>query len=266
VDHLQLLPSCQGAEERRPVGRAVAGTLVAHAVALAALAWLTHVGAREASRVVLPLQEPQRIVWVAMPGPNGGGGGSKVTVPKPPAPTPPQATRTPETPAPTPVVVPEQITPPTPAPVEPQPATNVLADTSSSGAAGPPSTVPGNGTGGGNGDGDGAGTGKGNDKGFGGNSYLPGNGVTSPEALVRAQPKYTAEAMRARAQGSITVECVVEPDGVCGEMRIVRAFAPPFGLDQQALDAASKWRFRPGTREGKPVPVRINLILDFSIH
>ena len=266
MDHLQLLPSSHDTGGRRPVGRAVVGSVIAHGAALAALAWMTYVGAREASRTVLPLQEPQRIVWVAMPGPNGGGGGSKVTVPKPPAPTPPQATRTPETPAPAPVVVPDQITPPAPAPVEPQPATSVVADTSSSGAAGPPSAVPGNGTGGGNGDGDGAGAGKGKDKGFGGDSYLPGNGVTSPEALFQARPMYTAAAMRARAQGSITVECVVEPEGLCGEMRIVRAFSPPFGLDQEALDAARKWRFRPGTKDGKAVPVRVSLILDFSIH
>jgi outer membrane biosynthesis protein TonB len=59
---------------------------------------------------------------------------------------------------------------------------------------------------------------------------------------------------------------VVEPEGVCGETRIVRAFSPPFGLDQQAIDAAKLWRFRPGMREGKPVPVRVSLILDFGIH
>jgi protein TonB len=240
--------------------------MVAHGVALAALAWLTYAGTREASRAVVPLEEAQRIVWVAMPGPNGGGGGSKMTVPKPPAPTPPQAAKTPEAPAPTPVVVPEQITPPTPAPVEPQPATNVVAETASSGAAGPPSAAPGNGKGGGIGDGDGAGTGPGKDKGFGDGAYRSGNGVTSPVPTRRQTPNYTAEAMRARAQGIVLVECVVEPNGACGDVRVVRAFAPPFGLDKEALDAAKLWRFRPGTRNGEPVPVLVNLEIEFSIH
>jgi protein TonB len=71
--------------------------------------------------------------------------------------------------------------------------------------------------------------------------------------------------MRARAQGVITVECVVEPSGECGDVRVVHAFEPPFGLDQQALAAARRWRFTPGTRNGEPVPVLVNLEIEFNI-
>jgi protein TonB len=76
---------------------------------------------------------------------------------------------------------------------------------------------------------------------------------------------YTAQAMRARAQGVITIECVVEPNGECGDLRIVHGFTPPFGLDEQALAAARRWRFRPGTRAGEPVPVLVNLEIEFNI-
>jgi len=71
--------------------------------------------------------------------------------------------------------------------------------------------------------------------------------------------------MRARAQGIITVECVVEPEGACGDVRIVHEFNPPFGLDQEALDAAKRWRFRPGMRNGQPVPVVVSLEIEFNI-
>jgi len=71
--------------------------------------------------------------------------------------------------------------------------------------------------------------------------------------------------VRARAQGVITVECVVEPDGECGDLRVLRAFNPPFGLDQQALEAARRWRFRPGMRDGEAVPVLVNLEIEFNI-
>jgi periplasmic protein TonB len=71
--------------------------------------------------------------------------------------------------------------------------------------------------------------------------------------------------MRARAQGVITVECVVEPNGECGEVRIARSFAPPHGLDKEALDAARRWRFRPGMRGGEAVPVLVNLEIEFNI-
>jgi protein TonB len=161
------------------------------------------------------------------------------------------------------VIVPAEITPP--APVEPQPATAVVADAVSAGAAGTTAAAPGNGAGNGAGGGNGDGAGPGRDKGFGGDAYRPGNGVTSPIPIRRASPSYTAEAMRARAQGVITVECVVEPNGECGDVRVVRAFMPPFGLDQQALEAARRWRFRPGTRAGEAVPVLVNLEIEFNI-
>jgi protein TonB len=82
----------------------------------------------------------------------------------------------------------------------------------------------------------------------------------------RASPQYTAEAMRARAQGIIIVECVVEPSGECGDVRIVRAFTPPYGLDRQAVDAARRWHFRPGTRGGQTVPVLVSFEIAFNIH
>ena len=40
--------------------------------------------------------------------------------------------------------------------------------------------------------------------------------------------------------GVITMECVVESNGEYGDVRVARAFAPPFGLDQQALEAARR--------------------------
>lgn len=248
---------------RGRVSGALSLSIAVHAVALAALLWLAYARAHDAQRAA-DAEQPQRIVWLSMPGPSGGGGGSKATTPPPPRVTPPQAARTLETPAP--VVPPQTITPPAPEPAEPQPpAPAQVADTSSSGAASTPATAPGNGTGNGSGSGNGDGVGPGQDKGFGGGAYRPGNGVTTPIPIKRASPAYTAEAMRARAQGVITVECVVEPNGECGDVRIARAFTPPYGLDQQAIDAARRWRFRPGTRGGEPVPVLVNLEIEFNI-
>lgn len=257
-----LSPVPASAPQRgRISGAAVCSTAV-HAFAVGALLWLTLAQGRDAAD---PTPEPAgaRLVWVAMPGPSGGGGGSRATVPPLPKLTPPPATRTLEAPAP--AVVPTEIPPPTPVPVEPAPPAAMVADVSSSGAAGAAAAAPGDGNGNGAGAGNGDGAGPGDDKGFGGNAYRPGNGVTSPVPIRRASPTYTAEAVRARAQGVITVACVVEPSGECGDLRVVRGFTPPFGLDAQAIDAARRWRFRPGTREGEPVPVLVNLEIEFNI-
>jgi periplasmic protein TonB len=258
--HLLSPPASRPAPRQRL--RAAAFCSMAHALAIGALLWLTVAHARD-TRDTTPDLPVARLVWVAMPGPSGGGGGSPATVAPPPRLTPPPAARTLDTPTPT--VIPTEITPSAPAPVEPAPPVAVVADSSSSGAAGPGPAATGNGTGGGGGTGDGKGAGPGQDQGFGDGAYRPGNGVTSPVPLRRAPPAYTAEAVRARAQGVVTVECVVEPNGECGEVRVLRAFNPPFGLDQEALAAARRWRFKPGMREGEPVPVLVNLEIEFTI-
>jgi TonB family protein len=101
--------------------------------------------------------------------------------------------------------------------------------------------------------------------GTGGGIYRPGNGVAGPRAIYAAKPRYTSDAMRARLQGSVLVECVVQVSGVCTNTRVLRSLDPVFGLDQEALKAAEEWRFVPGTRLGLPVPVIVTIELDFVL-
>jgi len=235
-------------------------------VVVGLLMWLAAAGANQLSREAAPDTAPTRIVWVPMAGPNGGGGGRRVPARPQPRPDPPQAAGTPD--ATTPVSV---ITPLQPEQVqdtaEPQPLLLInTADISMAGAANAPSVIAGGGVGQGSGPGNGDGAGPGDDRGFGDGAYRPGNGVTPPVPMRRAAPRYTADAMRARAHGIITVECVVEPSGECGDARIVRMFAPPYGLDREALDTARRWLFRPGTRGGEPVPVLVSFEIAFNIH
>ena len=95
--------------------------------------------------------------------------------------------------------------------------------------------------------------------------YRPGNGVSDPILLREVKPGYTSDAMRARIQGSVFLECVVRPDGSIGEVRIIRSLDSTFGLDLEAIKAARQWRFRPGTRLGEPVPVLVTIQLDFGL-
>ena len=79
------------------------------------------------------------------------------------------------------------------------------------------------------------------------------------------KPAYTADAMRAKVQGSVWLECIVMPDGSVGEVKVTRSLDPIFGLDQEAIKAAKMWRFRPGMRQGDPVPVIITIELTFTL-
>ena len=87
----------------------------------------------------------------------------------------------------------------------------------------------------------------------------------TPVLLREVKPQYTSDAMRAKIQGTVLVECVVNKDGTVGDVQVVRSLDSVFGLDQEAVKAAKQWRFRPGTRLGEPVPVLITIQLDFSL-
>ncbi len=94
---------------------------------------------------------------------------------------------------------------------------------------------------------------------------MPGNGVTSPTVLREVKPQYTAEAMRAKVQGTVWLQCVVMPDGTVGNVQVTKSLDSTFGLDQEAIKAAKSWRFRPGTRMGEPVPVLVTIELTFTL-
>jgi protein TonB len=130
----------------------------------------------------------------------------------------------------------------------------------------PESSGPGTGSNAGGGVGDGLGDGTGNRIGTdGSDGALPGNGVSWPRLLREVKPNYTAEAMRAQIEGLVQLEIVVLADGSVGRVNLVRSLDGRFGLDQEAIRAVRNWRFEPGRRLGKAVPVRVGVELSFNL-
>jgi periplasmic protein TonB len=257
-------------------------SLASHAAMIAVLFFVMRYGPRPHATVALPPDPTTtRLVWLNAPGPGGGGGGGGNRMKEPPrrAELPGHDTIT------VPVSRPPKLDTPTPntKDQEPPPPLNIPAVTlaasteSLPGAIqappGPPTLSQGPGTEGGSGTGRGIGDGPGRGPGLGdgwnggtgGDVYGPGNGVTMPIEIRKGTPQYTTDAMRARAQGSITVECVVQTNGACTNIRVTRSFDPSFGLDQEAIRAAAQWRFRPGMRRGEPVPVRVSMEIAFTL-
>lgn len=91
----------------------------------------------------------------------------------------------------------------------------------------------------------------------------PGAGVTMPIVLREVKPSYTAEAIRARIEGSVHLECVVNADGTVGDVRVLKPLDP--SLDAEAIKALKQWRFKPGARDGKAVPVQVEVELTFTL-
>jgi protein TonB len=125
----------------------------------------------------------------------------------------------------------------------------------------------GNGKGAGSGPDPGSGLGPGRSNGYGGETFGIGNGVISPVLIKEVKPAYTVNAMQAKLQGVVEMEAVVLPDGSVdpGSIRVTRSLDSRFGLDQQAIIAVKQWLFRPGTLNGQPVAVRVNVELMFSL-
>ena len=229
---------------------------------------------------LLPDNISEKIIWLSEPGPGGGGGGGGNQMKEPP--------RKAELPGRDKVTVPVE-KPPKIEPVQTKnepnqveqlniPAKTLAAAQDSlpgviDGPPGPPTISQGSGTLGGAGTGSGSGIGPGTGSGLGpgsgggtgGGVYQPGNGVTNPIAVLTPKPNFTSDAMRAKVQGVAVVDCIVEIDGRPSSCKIARSLDPTFGLDQQAVLAASQWRFRPGTRLGAPVRVEITIEMSFTL-
>ena len=265
-------------ESRKRSSGSLVVSLGVHAAAFALAFWV----AQHPSVAPLTNQAfedfSDRIVWLDTPGPGGGGGGGgnqKVEPPK-------QAELKGKEKITVPVAKPPDLQ--TPKPEKPPESVQNLtipaqtlasADLAQAGVMEglPSSESLGVGRGGGAGSGEGTGIGPGRGSGLGpgygggtgGGAYRPGNGVETPRLLKEVKPQYTAQAMRAKIQGEVLLECVVQPDGSVGYIRIARSLDSTFGLDQEAIKAARQWRFAPGTRQGEPVPVLVTIAIAFTL-
>jgi len=148
------------------------------------------------------------------------------------------------------------------------PAVNLAQLGDPFGRTGPPSSGPG--SGGGIGEGDQGGVGKRRGPGFGPND---GGGIswisvvagefTAPKVLYKVEPEFSEEARKAKYQGTVLLTLEVGEDGKPRRLRIVRGLG--LGLDEKAIDAVSRWRFRPAMRNGSPVPVPATIEVNFRL-
>jgi periplasmic protein TonB len=121
----------------------------------------------------------------------------------------------------------------------------------------------GSGRGGGVGPGSGPGFGPGSGGGMGGGAYRIGGGVSPPSILFKVEPEYSEEARKAKFQGTVLLFVVVDEKGNPRDIKILRPLG--LGLDQKAVEAVEKWKFSPGKKDGKPVPVQAQIEVNFRL-
>ena len=97
--------------------------------------------------------------------------------------------------------------------------------------------------------------------------YVPNRdaGLTLPSVVSEVMPLYTAAAMQAKIQGSVWMTVVVLASGLVGDVTVTKSLDQEHGLDQQAVNAARQWTFKPGTKDGEAVNVEVTLEMTFTL-
>lgn len=121
----------------------------------------------------------------------------------------------------------------------------------------------GNGREGGIGGGTGPGAGVGSGGGTGGGVYRAGGDVTNPIPISRPEPQYSEEARKAKWGGTVLLSVIVDETGHTRDIHVLKPLG--LGLDEKAIEAVSKWLFKPGLKDGKPVKVQAQIEVTFRL-
>lgn len=94
--------------------------------------------------------------------------------------------------------------------------------------------------------------------------YVPGSGVSMPRAIYSPEPEFSEEARKLKFQGDVILLGIIGADGLPRNLTVVRTLG--MGLDEKALEAVRNWRFDPARKDGHPVAVQMNIIVNFRLY
>jgi periplasmic protein TonB len=94
-------------------------------------------------------------------------------------------------------------------------------------------------------------------------SYPDERGVVVPALIYAPEAEFSDEARRNKYQGTCVLSIIVDAHGNPQNVHVIRTLG--MGLDEKALEAVRRYRFKPGTKDGKPVPVLISVAIDFRL-
>jgi periplasmic protein TonB len=111
--------------------------------------------------------------------------------------------------------------------------------------------------------GDGPGAGPGDGGGMHGQATPPVRAASGLLVLYKVEPDYSDDARKAHLQGVVILRLEVDERGMPRNLTVVRSLG--LGLDERAIDAVGKWRFRPAYRDGQPAVVSAFVEVNFRL-
>ncbi len=92
----------------------------------------------------------------------------------------------------------------------------------------------------------------------------PADVDTRPHPLVQLRPLYPPHARMRSVEGMVHLEFVVDANGGTRDIQVVSAY-PAETFVSTAIRAVQRWRFEPGVKNGKAVPVRMSQKVVFRL-
>jgi len=93
--------------------------------------------------------------------------------------------------------------------------------------------------------------------------YTVGGDVKAPVPIYKPEAAYSSQARKDKVQGTVVTEVVVDASGNVADVKLVKSVGE--GLDESATETIRTWKFEPATKNGKAVPVRVIVEVDFRI-
>ena len=87
--------------------------------------------------------------------------------------------------------------------------------------------------------------------------------VSVPQVIHHVPPEFSEEARKEKFGGVVVVGLIVDTNGLPQQVHVLRGVG--HGLDEKAVEAVRHYRFHPAMENGKPVPVQVNVEVNFQI-
>ncbi len=81
----------------------------------------------------------------------------------------------------------------------------------------------------------------------------------------RARPDYPEPARIVGIRGRVVLQAVIDESGRVASIEVLAVSRPDLGFSEAAIEAVSGWRYEPGRLGERPVPVRMRVLIEFSL-
>jgi TonB family protein len=85
--------------------------------------------------------------------------------------------------------------------------------------------------------------------------------ISSPVPVRKVDPKYPPTLRNENVEGEVVLYAIIRRDGSVDSIQLLKGVEPE--LDQNAMEALARWRFRPATRGGVPVELEAVVHIPF---